>query len=191
VPFYKKKMEMQQMIERLLAGQEKAEANRKAMQEKADAERTHQEQMLKTMQENADANRKADREQMLADRTKDQEQILAEIRADRKTFKEKIDTLIANIKIDWKETTACQEVTGANPKKIEPNPGEKETALEQQEIPNEVVEVHSLKEIRSETAPSQKTTETKPDPGTKQSVEEHQEIPKEDAAVMPFRGLKK
>jgi hypothetical protein len=48
-----------------------------------------------------------------------------------------------------------------------------------------VVEVHPLKECRSETAASQEDTETKPDPGTMQSVEEHQEIPKEDAAVMP------
>jgi hypothetical protein len=56
-------------------------------------------------------------------------------------FKEKTDSWIANIKDALKMTTACQEVTRANPEKIEPNPGEKETAVEQQEIPIEEVAV--------------------------------------------------
>jgi hypothetical protein len=106
-------------------------------------------------------------------------------------FKEKTETLIANLKIDRKETTACQEVTRSNPETIESNTEEKETILEQQEIPNEEVTVHSLKECRSEKAASQEDTETKPDPGKMQSVEEHQETPKEDAAMMPVGGLKK
>jgi hypothetical protein len=70
-------------------------------------------------------------------------------------------------------------------KEIKPNSEEKETAMEQQEIPNEEVAVHSQRTCRSETATSQETTETKPDPGMMQSAEEHQEFPKEDAAVMP------
>jgi hypothetical protein len=70
-------------------------------------------EMLKTMQEKADA--------------------------DRKAFKEKMDALIANIKIDRKETTACHDEMEARINKIEPNPEEKETAMEQHEIPNEEV----------------------------------------------------
>jgi hypothetical protein len=40
---------------------------------------------------------------------------------------------------------ACQEATDANPDKMEPNPGEEEAIVEQQEIPNEEVAVHSLR----------------------------------------------
>jgi hypothetical protein len=47
-----------------------------------------------------------------------------------------------------KKTTACQY-------EMEPNPGEKETAVERQEIPNEEVAVHSQRACRSETAASQ------------------------------------
>jgi hypothetical protein len=151
------------------------------------------------------------------DRTTDREQMLAKIRADRKAdreqlqdlvkayredlksdqvkmiaaFKGKMDARIANIKVARKMTTACQEVTGANPEKIEPNSGEEEAVVEQQEIPNEEVAVHSLTACRSETAASQEATKTEPDPGKMQSVEEHQEIPKQEAAVMPVGGLRK
>jgi hypothetical protein len=68
---------------------------------------------------------------------------------------------------------------------MESNPEEKETLLEQHDIPNEVVEVHPLRTCQSETAASQEATKTEPDPGKMQSVEEHLEIPKEDAVVMP------
>jgi hypothetical protein len=102
-------MEMQEMIESLLAGQAKAEADRKADQEKADA------------------NTKA--------------------------------------------------MTRSNPETIESNTEAKETVLEQHDIPNEEVTVHSLKECRSEKAAYQEATETKPDPEMMQSVEEHQEMP--------------
>jgi hypothetical protein len=123
-------------------------------------------EMLKAYQEKADANRKA--------------------------FEEKMDTLIANIKIDQKETTDCQEVTRANPETIGPNPGEKETSVKQQEIPNEEAAVHSLKECRSEKAASQEDTE-KPDldSGMMQSAEEHQEFTQKDAVVKPVKGRKK
>jgi hypothetical protein len=138
-------MEMQQMMERLLA---EIRADRKAYQEKVDA--------------------------------------------DRKAFKEKMDALIASIKFDRTETMACQYEMEVSIKKTEPNPEEKETAMEKQEIPNEEVTVHSLKECRSEKAASQENTEkTEPDPGKMQSVKEHQEIPKEGAAVMPVGGLRK
>jgi hypothetical protein len=86
-------------------------------------------------------------------------------------FKEKTDAWIANIKDARKKTTGCQEVTRANPEEIEPNSREKETAVEQQEIPNEEVAVHSQRTCRSETEASQEDTETEPDPGKMQSVE--------------------
>jgi hypothetical protein len=81
---------MQQMLQQLLAMQEKADADRKAYQEKVDA--------------------------------------------DRKAFKERMDALIANIRFDRKETTACQEVTGANPEKIELDSGMMQSAEEHQEF---------------------------------------------------------
>jgi hypothetical protein len=76
------------------------------------------------------------------------------------------------------------------------NPEEKETVLEQHEIPNEVVEVHPLKECRSERTASQDameadTEKTDPDPGMMQSTVVHQEFSKNDAAVIPVKGRKK
>jgi hypothetical protein len=104
-------MEMQQMIERLLAGQAKAEADRKAMQEKADADRTRQEQILKATQEKADADRTRQEQilkamQELQDIKSGQAEMIAAI-------KWKTDALLANIKDARKKTTACQEVTRA------------------------------------------------------------------------------
>jgi uncharacterized FlaG/YvyC family protein len=130
-------MEMQEMMERLLA---EIRADRKAYQEKADADRIAD-------QEKADADRKAYREQLQdmvkayrEDLKSDQAKMIA-------AFKEKTDAWIANIKDALKMTTACQEVMRANPEKIEPNSGEEETAVEEQEFPNEVVEVHPLRTI--------------------------------------------
>jgi hypothetical protein len=102
-----------------------------------------------------------------------------------------MDALITNIKNDREETTACHYEMEARINKTEPNSGEEETAVNRNEIPNEVVEVHPLRTCQSETAASQEATKTEPDPGTMQSVEEHQEIPKEDAAVKPVGGLSK
>jgi hypothetical protein len=56
----------------------------------------------------------------------------------------------------------------------------------------EVVEVHPLKECRSERTASQEDTEKpEPDSGMMQSAEEHQEFTKKDAAVIPVKGRKK
>jgi hypothetical protein len=41
-----------------------------------------------------------------------------------------VDACITDIKYARRKTTACQEVTGANPEKMEPNPGEKEAIVE-------------------------------------------------------------
>jgi hypothetical protein len=46
------------------------------------------------------------------------------------------------MKNDRKETTACQDAMEANLDKMEPNSGEKEAIVEQQEIPNEEVAIH-------------------------------------------------
>jgi hypothetical protein len=148
-------------------------------------------QQLLPRQETVDADRKADREKLQDMMKANREDIKSGQAKMIAAIKGKMDAMIANIKNARKKTTACQEVTGANPQTIEPNPGEKETEMEQQEIPNEEVSVHSLRTCRSETAASQEDTETKPDPGKMQSVEEHQEIPKEKAAVMPVGGLRK
>jgi hypothetical protein len=78
----------------------------------------------------------------------------AKIRSTVNAFKEKMDASIANRKIDRKETMACQYVMETSLKNMESNPGEKETAVKQQEIPNEEVAFHSLRTCRSETAAS-------------------------------------
>jgi hypothetical protein len=79
---------------------------------------------------------------------------------------------------------------------MESNPEEKETVLEQHDIPNEEVAIHSQKECRSETAACQEVTgsnpeKIEPDQMMMQSTEEHQGIPKEDAVVKPVKGRKK
>jgi hypothetical protein len=106
-------------------------------------------------------------------------------------IEKKMDALITNIKDDREETTACHDEMEARINKTEPNSGEEETAVNRNEIPNEVVKVHPLRTCQSETAASQEATKTEPGPGKMQSVKEHQEIPKEDPAVMPVGELRK
>jgi hypothetical protein len=101
-------MEMQQMIERLLAGQEEIKT-------KADAVREE---------------RKADREQMDA-KLKD---LKEDIKSSQAEMRYIVDTWITDIKDARKKTTACQKVTGVNSEKMEPNPEEKEAIVEWQEI---------------------------------------------------------
>jgi hypothetical protein len=62
-----------------------------------------------------------------------------------------VDAWMTDIKDARKKTTACQEVTGANPENMEPNPEEKEAVLERQEILKEEVAIQSLKACRNET----------------------------------------
>jgi hypothetical protein len=167
-------METQQMIELLLP------RFNTSMKE-------HEQDILARME----ADRQADQEKAGADRKAYREDLKSDQAKMIAAFKGKMDTWIANIKDARKKTNACQEVTGANPQKIEPNSGEKETVMDRQEIPNEEVAVHSLRTCRSETEASQEETKTEPDPRKMQSVEEHQGIPKEEAAVMPVGGVKK
>jgi hypothetical protein len=76
---------------------------------------------------------------------------------------------------------------------MEPNPGEKEAIVEQQEIPNEEVVIHSLKACQKETTSheSTNTEKTEPDPVMMQSMGEHQEVPKEEATVKSWGAMKK
>jgi hypothetical protein len=149
-------MKMQEMMERLLA---EIRADRKADRE--------------LLQKIMDANAKSMRQGIKCGQAK----MIAAIKG-------KTDAWIAKIKDARKKKTACQEMMGANPEKMEPNPGEEEAVVEHQEIPKDVA-VHSLRTCRSETAASQEDMETEPDQGTMQSTEEHQEIPKGEAAAMP------
>jgi hypothetical protein len=48
---------------------------------------------------------------------------------------EEMEAWLADVKDGQKERTAYQEVTEANPEKMEQNPGKKEAVVEQQEIP--------------------------------------------------------
>jgi hypothetical protein len=80
--------------------------------------------------------------------------------------------------------------------KMEPNSGEKEAVVEQQEISNKEVAIHSLRAGRSKIAASQEATEantekTEPDRGMMQSIAEHQVTPKEAAIVKWVKGWKK
>jgi hypothetical protein len=113
-----------------------------------------------------DTNTRALREDMKTDR----ENLQETMNANTKAFKEKTDALVANIK------TACQYAMETSLKNMESNPEEKETVLEQHDIPNEVVEIHPLKECRSERTASRDVTGANPkkigpDPGKMQSVE--------------------
>jgi hypothetical protein len=128
---------MQQILEMLIemkadriADQEKADANRKADQEKADTNRQADRELLKGIM---DANVKSMRE---------------DIRCGQAEMRSILDAWITDIKDARIKTTACQEVTGANPEKIEPNPGKMQSAEEHQEIPKEDAAVMPVGELR-------------------------------------------
>jgi hypothetical protein len=65
-----------------------------------------------------------------------------------KRMKAKIDACIADMKNDLNETTAYQDAMEANLVKMEPNPGEKEAAVEQHETPNEDVAIYCLRKYK-------------------------------------------
>jgi hypothetical protein len=62
----------------------------------------------------------------------------------------------------WKRA-AYQEVIEVNPEKIEPNPGEKEAAVEQQENPNKEAAIHSLMACRKERRACEESTKANPE----------------------------
>jgi hypothetical protein len=127
-------MDVQQIIEMLKAYQEKVDADRKADQEKWKAER-------KAYEEKRMAEQKADQERRKAESRAYEEKRMAEQKADREklqdrmkayredfksdqakmiaAFKERMDTLIANITFDRKETTACHYAMETSVKNME------------------------------------------------------------------------
>jgi hypothetical protein len=103
------------------------------------------------MMEKMEAERKAYEEKMIAKRKADREEVAArleaihdktdanQMRLEPKTeHQEMMDAWMADMKDDRKERTSCQEA-------MEPNPGEMETVVKQQEIPNEEEAIHSLR----------------------------------------------
>jgi hypothetical protein len=116
-------MEMQQMIRRLLAGQEQIMADRGADPEQMDAN-------IKDLKEN--------------------------IKSSKAEMTSIVDAWITGTNNARKKTNACQEVTGVNPEKMEPNPEEKEAVVKWQEILNEEAAVHSLRACRERRWPAKK-----------------------------------
>jgi hypothetical protein len=84
-----------------------------------------------------------------ADRTADREDLKGIMDANAKSivraFHEKMDACVANMKDDQKETTDCHDEMEASIKKMEPNSGEKESVVKQQEISKTEVAIHSLR----------------------------------------------
>jgi hypothetical protein len=117
-------------------------------------------EMLKAMRAKAEANREVLKGIIDANK----KFMRKDIKSSQAEMRSILDTWITDKRDARKKTTACQEVTGANPEKIEPNSGEEEALVKQQEIYNEEVPGHSLRACRKETAASQEATETEPDP---------------------------
>jgi hypothetical protein len=136
-------------------------------------------------------------------RKADQEELQDMMKANREDLKSSqvemrsIDNAwMTDIKDARKKTTASGEEMEASIKKMEPNLGEKETAVKWKEIPNEEVAVHSPRACQSKTSAFQeameaKTEKTESHPGAMQPMGEHQEIPKEKVIVKPVKGRKK
>jgi hypothetical protein len=94
---------------------------------------------------------------MMAKRNADREEVAARLKVNHnktgtnqmrlkpETEHQKMDAWIADMKDDQKKRMACQEVMEASPEKMEPNSGEKEVIVEQQEIPNKEAAIHSLR----------------------------------------------
>jgi hypothetical protein len=177
-------MEMQQMLERLLAGQEKLAADRKAFQEKMAAK---QEEVLARMDKMYTKMETADK----------QEEMLTEIKAKTKAILEETKArrdkrLEANTNDDRNESTACQDVLEDSPEKMGPNLEENEAVVERQRVHDKETAIHSLKDDRKKSSGYNEATEKiELDPGMMKSAEEHQDVRCKDDAVMPVKGLKK
>jgi hypothetical protein len=112
-------MEMQQIMELLLAMREDMKTWREKMDSNTEATLATLE-MANEIQEDIQARTKA-----IGD----------------KGMKANIDACITDIKNDRKETTSCQDAMEANLVEMEPTSGEKEAAVERQETPNEEVAI--------------------------------------------------
>jgi hypothetical protein len=67
-----------------------------------------------------------------------------------------MNALIAGMKFGRKERTVCQKATEVNPEKMESNREENEAVAERQEIPNEDVGIHSLRDEEKRRWPAKK-----------------------------------
>jgi hypothetical protein len=67
----------------------------------------------------------------------------AEMRSTANAFQEKMDTWIANMRDDRKETMSCQLTTEACLESKEPNPEDMESEVEHREVPTEEAAVKS------------------------------------------------
>jgi hypothetical protein len=130
----------------------------KKIMERREAEGKAYEKMMAEWESNR-KKRKADFEKRMAKRKANGEEVAARLEAihDKKDdnqmsleteteHQKKMDAWIADMKDGRKERMTCQEAMEANPEKMEPNPGEKEAAVEQQENPNEEVTILFLRE---------------------------------------------
>jgi hypothetical protein len=99
------KMEMLQMIERLLAGQKQMMAARKANQEKAESNREHIQQMMAKIE--------TDRKEMIARMDANQVRMSASLREDIQSVQMEmrsiVDAWIANMRDGRKEMMACHK----------------------------------------------------------------------------------
>jgi hypothetical protein len=205
------KEHMQEMTARMDTNQANLEADRKADQE-------HMQDMLARM----DADRKDDREEMKGDLLARLEakmdlklkETSKEIKSGEAQMRAIVNAWIADMMENRKERTAFQEATDANPKKMEPNPVEKEAVVEQQEIPNKEVVVDSLSACRNKRTACQGVMEANPEkvrpidraiailakmeamdlkanPEEMESKSAHQEVPTEGATVKSSGTMKK
>jgi hypothetical protein len=137
--------------------------------------------------EKIDADSKAWREEI----RKETEATRPRTKAMRKeTMKANMNACMADIKNDRKETTTCKDAMEANLDKMEPNPGEKKTAVERQETSSEDVTINPLRACRNETMACQERMEARLEEEKPASMElkpevADKEVPLEDAVVMP------
>jgi hypothetical protein len=136
-------MEMQQMMEHLLAKIDTSQAKTKATQERTE----RQIGSLLSDRDELKGEIRADREQMLAKMNTNQAGMIAtqediksgqvEIRSIVRAFQEKMDTCIASRRDDQKETMSCQEITEVNTEKTESDRGMMQSIAEHQVAPME------------------------------------------------------
>jgi hypothetical protein len=154
-------MEMQQMMECLLA---KMEVKQAEVNTKMDANQTKTDNNQEVM----DVNLKEMREEIKSGEV--------QMKSTVNAFQEKMDASIANRKDDRKETTFCQETTEARLECEKPTSAGMK-ACQETTVCHEATDTD--------------TEKTEPDRGIMQSVAEHQVSRKEDAVVKPVKGRKK
>jgi hypothetical protein len=137
---------MEQILELMKSMQEELRTHGTKMEEVE----TNRKAMMKAYQEKADANQeqmkeiRAGQKQMMARMNANQvkaddnlREIRKEIQYGKAEMRSIVNSWIADMENDLKETTTCQDAMEANRMKMEPNPGETEAVQKRQENPNE------------------------------------------------------